>query len=117
MAASPSPSGRYDTFIALAVIALFGAFLLGQLDSSGTDELHPLDDPSTSRAMVLGSADDQPQRMSREEHREVLEEETQEAYLRGVQETEARYDQELRDLRRRLAAYEAAFDKLQPQAY
>jgi len=106
------PKGRYDTAIALAVVALFAIFGFQFLTPGDdtSDELHPLDDDRTQRAGFLdarmGDADRSFEYDNRSE--QVREAELEEAYQQGRAEAQAMYEYEIRQLDRQIQAYERA---------
>jgi len=99
--------GRYDTIIALAVLLLFGIFVLGYIGIDDTDEFVEEDADRTERAALFEAfeSDDDDFDLSEERADGAA---LDEAYQRGVSDTEARYEYELLQLEKQLRAYERA---------
>lgn len=114
MADATSPTGRYDTAIALAVVALFGVFLYGYIadDGDDTDEFRieragiGADDDEGDDYGYTGDHDASVEDRDYVTERRV-EARVEEAYQQGVQDAERVYENELRVLRRQLREYEA----------
>lgn len=109
--ATPSPTGRYDTVIALVVIALFGVFLVSYI-SGGDDDADAFADLGDSQTVEAGiaaaGADADDNRVDAYYERRRRKAELEEAYQRGVSDAEEIYEYEIRQLERQIAAYERA---------